>query len=369
MKVLKIVSLETDIVAFADDEFFLVKRDLHTMKAIERFFLYVKCPFVISRLVKKYNISHSIAFGDMANLFSSISFSKEYKIASIHSLKSVELSRRTNLNKLFEFSYKSTYYFIDKVVCISDAIRLDLTQNCSFKFTEKLVVIYNPHPLDTIRDEAKEAILDKNETTIFNREVVLFLGRISLPKAPWHLVIAFKGLLENYPNARLVFIGDAEQNILKFLKTLILQNDLSESIFFLGRKSNPYKYLKRAKVLALSSYFEGTPNVIVEAIALNTPIVTTNCTDGIGEVVGLVPMKMSKSVNIVTNVGIISPTLYRGELKIPTVGESLGDVSLFTEALIEAFSSSEFHQDISYVESLLSKFDINTVGIDYLDEI
>jgi len=60
---------------------------------------------------------------------------------------------------------------------------------------------------------------------------------------------------------------------------------LTDDIFFLGWKDNPFKYLAKAKVFVLSSLWEGFGNVIVEAMACGLPIVSTDCKSGPREII------------------------------------------------------------------------------------
>ncbi|MDB4308286.1 glycosyltransferase [Gammaproteobacteria bacterium] len=54
---------------------------------------------------------------------------------------------------------------------------------------------------------------------------------------------------------------------------------------FIGFKKNPYPYIKQAKELVLTSDFEGLPTMILEAISLDVPVVTTDCPGGIRDIV------------------------------------------------------------------------------------
>src|SRR5690606_781252 len=102
-------------------------------------------PFKLRKLIKNNNITHSIAFGDMANIFSALTYTKEFKIGSIHALKSVELNSDSFFTRFIKYAYRTIYKNLDKVVCISAAIKKDLLENCHYKFPENLQVIYNPH--------------------------------------------------------------------------------------------------------------------------------------------------------------------------------------------------------------------------------
>ena len=71
----------------------------------------------------------------------------------------------------------------------------------------------------------------------------------------------------------------------KKIKLLAHKLGLSDNILFLGFQKNPYKYIKKAEVFVLSSFHEGFGNVIVEAMACGTPVVSTNCMSGPREII------------------------------------------------------------------------------------
>lgn len=282
VKVIKLVRLSGDIVNFGDDEIALSERDLAGMSPLRRLGFYLSIPFSIARTVRAHGITHSIALGDMGNLFSSLSPSREFKVASLHSLKSVELASGGILNAIFRLAYRTTYRRFDRVVCISRAIRKDLLQKCGYRFPDNLDVIYNPHDLTAITEAATDALAPE-EAALFSDKTVVFLGRVTGVKALWHLIRAFQVVLRRGQEARLVFIGDGDPDTRDYLQSLVSGYGVDERVTFLGSKLNPYKYLARADVLALSSHFEGTPNVIVEAIALGVPVVSSHSTDGVVE--------------------------------------------------------------------------------------
>lgn len=69
-------------------------------------------------------------------------------------------------------------------------------------------------------------------------------------------------------------------------KVLELAEDLgtNEDIAFLGFEENPYRYMRRAAVVVLSSRWEGLPNVLIEAMACGTPVVSTDTPYGPDEI-------------------------------------------------------------------------------------
>ena len=365
VKGLKFIKLDNDIINFGEDELFFKPYDFVSMSKMERLLFYVKAPYLINKLIKKYNITYSIAFGDMANLFSSLSFSKEYKIGSVHALKSVELKHDSLFNKLTKLGYKTSYKFLNKLVCISKAIKEDLIENCDYKFSN-LEVIYNPHDIAHITQLSKEHIDCNEELDIFSKPTILFLGRLSIQKAPWHLIKAFSIVNTKNKGVNLVIIGDGDINVINYINKLIKILDIENQVFLLGRKNNPYKYIKAAKVLALTSYYEGTPNVIVESIAVGTPIVSTYCTKGITELMSLYDHN-GEVDNIVTESGIVTPNIFEGNLEIPSNFDITTKDNNIAEAILLILNDIGFNNRLGmHKHELLSKFDLETVANKYL---
>ncbi|GAA4282083.1 glycosyltransferase [Gaetbulibacter aestuarii] len=366
VKALKFISLENDIINFNQDELYFSNKDFYEMSSFERLQFYLGAPLKIRKIIKDLDVSHSISFGDMANLFSSLTFTNEFKIGSIHALKSVELQGNSFFNKLTKIGYRTSYKNLNKLVCISKAIKDDLIKNCGYKFSN-MEIIYNPHDIEHIQKLAEESLTDPFEKNIITQNTILFLGRMSIQKAPWHLIKAFKLLMENgKTKANLVFIGDGNKEVTKHVTTLIDKFNLSDKVFFLGRKDNPYKYISKAGLLALTSYYEGTPNVIVESIAIGIPIVSTNCTKGIEELMSLKEV-MESNDNITVESGIITPNMFKGKLEIPNNDSFISEEKQFSEALNQVLNNADFKENLLLNQrQLLEKFDIQSVSKKYL---
>jgi glycosyltransferase involved in cell wall biosynthesis len=366
VKVLKIIKLESDLFNFENDELYLSDKDLCEMNLLKRFYFYLEACFSIRKIVINMGVTHSISFGDMANLFSSLSFTNEFKIGGIHALKSKEFSNENFLNRVFKWSYNTSYNNLNKVVCISKAIKTDLIENCDFTDKDKLKVIYNPHDIHEVLLKSKE-LISVDEQYIFDKKVIVFLGRFSIQKAIWHLIKAFSKIETNDVN--LVFIGDGDEMMTQFLMSLVNKYDLNDNVFFLGRKSNPYKYLVKSDVLALSSYFEGTPNVIVEAIALNIPIVSSNCTAGIVEMMSIVPISVNEGL-IYTESGIITPNLFKNTMVIPKDTSIIDEELMMAKALDIVLQSNAFKELLIKNRTiLLEKYRLDVVSDLYLENV
>ncbi len=107
--------------------------------------------------------------------------------------------------------------------------------------------------------------------------VVLGVGRLNAQKDFPTLIRAFH-LVRQQQECRLIIIG--EGSLLGELQQLINELGLQQCAALRGHTENPYAYMKKAAVFALSSVGEGSPTVLVEAMALGTPVVSTDCPSG-----------------------------------------------------------------------------------------
>jgi glycosyltransferase involved in cell wall biosynthesis len=123
--------------------------------------------------------------------------------------------------------------------------------------------------------------------------VVLGIGGLRRQKDFPTLMRAFAKVRQQQP-CRLMILGQGNKE--SQLKQLALELDLGDDFRLAGFVDNPYVYLKHAGLFVLSSLWEGSPNVLTEALALGTPSVATNCPSGPfeitanGEVAPLVPV-------------------------------------------------------------------------------
>ena len=173
-------------------------------------------------------------------------------------------------------------------------------------------------------------------------------------------------MLKKSNSYNLVLIGDGDVNVLNYINELIEELQIKENVFLLGRKSNPYQYLSNASVLALSSYYEGTPNVIVEAIACEIPIVSSNCTDGIIEL--MISKQLQKNGDLlITESGIITPNFFKDNLSIPEDNEFIEEEIQFSNALEMILSDDNYKKQlILNKNTLLEKFEMKKIAEEYL---
>jgi glycosyltransferase involved in cell wall biosynthesis len=126
--------------------------------------------------------------------------------------------------------------------------------------------------------------------------VVISAGRLAPEKGYFDLIAAIKAVNERMP-VRLMILGDGP--LRSQLQQLIDDAGLNDRVQLLGFQPNPYKFYARSRLFVLSSYVEGLPNVLVEALACGCSIVSTDCPTG--------PREVLKDGKIGTLVPVRSP--------------------------------------------------------------
>jgi glycosyltransferase involved in cell wall biosynthesis len=111
--------------------------------------------------------------------------------------------------------------------------------------------------------------------------IILGAGRLTPQKDFPTLVRAF-ALVRRQRPCRLVILGEGKQRA--ELEGLAGKLGLAGEVCLTGHVTNPYPFMAIAKVFVLSSAWEGSPNVLTEALALGTPVVATDCPSGPREI-------------------------------------------------------------------------------------
>jgi glycosyltransferase involved in cell wall biosynthesis len=169
---------------------------------------------------------------------------------------------------------KLTYANCYKIVAITKAMQSMIEIKHGLK---NVITIYNP--LDI------QGIVNNSEKSIdLNFEYIIGVGHFNTNQKQFDkLIYAYSksSLPEN--KIALVILGEGLNK--ENLKRIAHENGVANWVHFLGFKTNPYKYIKRAKFFVLSSKFEGLPMVLLEALACCTPVVAFDCPTGPKEVV------------------------------------------------------------------------------------
>lgn len=172
------------------------------------------------------------------------------------------------------------------VVACSTGIAREISGITRIPF-ERIHVLYNPAITEEMQVRGAEPIAhawfaDPNDSGE-NRPVILGVGRLARQKNFAMLIRAFAEVRRDFA-ARLLILGEGPER--PALEGLVHDLGLDDDVSIPGYVTNPYAYLARARVFALSSSWEGFANVIAEALAMGTPVVATDCPSGPAEVLG-----------------------------------------------------------------------------------
>ena len=178
---------------------------------------------------------------------------------------------------------RTLYPLADAVVAISRGVGESVRQSMGVD-AECIRTIYNGVPVDSIRQLAQEEV---THPWFADGEppVILCVGREAPQKDHPTLVEAF-GLVRREVNARLVILGKLSAACRERLKRLARGHGVEADLGFLDFDENPFRYMRRAALLALSSRWEGLSMVVIEALACGTPVVSTDAPYGPREILG-----------------------------------------------------------------------------------
>lgn len=165
--------------------------------------------------------------------------------------------------------------YADKVICCSEMIRDEVERRYGCK---KAVTLSNPFDKKEVEKLAKK---EEAKLPWDDGRILVTMGREDPVKGYWHLIKAFFLVHEKLPDTKLMIIGKGEFEV---YRELAEQLGIEEAVYFTGLKKNPYPYLKKAALYVLTSYNEGFPNAMVEAMALNLPVIATDCMTGPREI-------------------------------------------------------------------------------------
>ena len=211
---------------------------------------------ILSNLIQQNRILSHSKLDNIAYIIRN-TFSIEYKAAIAKNPKKI-------LNR-----FRSIYQK-HPCICVSKGVERDLIETLGD--IRETTTIYNAFDQQEMLDLAKEY-----EPQF--KDCIVHVGTFSHAKAHDVLLKAYASSNQKLP---LVLLGKGklESN----MKQLASDLNIEDKVHFLGFNKNPYPYIKNATALVLSSNFEGFVRVVVEALALGVPAISTDCKSGPNEI-------------------------------------------------------------------------------------
>ena len=197
-------------------------------------------------------------------------------VGNLHSLLGPALAEKGWLQRWWRLWPMGWIYGrVDRLIAVSDGVADDIAAIARFP-RENIRVVRNPVVDEPMLAAAREPVehpwLNDGELP-----VVMGAGRLSAEKDFATLIRAFAGLNRIRP-CRLIILGEGKQR--PALTQLVADLGLLDVVDLPGYTPNPYAWLARASLFALSSVREGSGNVLTEAMALGVPVVSTDCPTG-----------------------------------------------------------------------------------------
>ena len=214
---------------------------------------------------------------DMAMRF--LPVKRKYALIHNNLVGSTALDKSSSKNLYSSLRRWLVYKVLGKIVynnqnllAISDGVKSGILE---FGIKPKSIkVINNPFDFERIAELSEEFEVNEGE-------YILHVGRFDRQKRQDLLVEAYSKVKTDY---KLLLLGDDSNDYADNVKRLAAEKGLDGKVVFKGFVNNPYPYMKSAKMLVLSSDFEGLPTVLIEAVSLGVPVVSTDCDYGPREI-------------------------------------------------------------------------------------
>lgn len=238
-----------------------------------------------------------------AGLFAFGPSSKIRRIIYLHN----DMFNEWQLRFPYLISIFSLYSRYDLLVSVAKMISLNNQKNLAERLSipsDKFVFVDNMPDFNGILTKADmtlDANLFKWIEKVPERQFFISIGRFSPEKNHELMLDAFAQVLQSYPQAKLIILGDGP--LRKRMEEQIERLRIGCSVMLPGILLNPFPLLTRSDCFILSSRHEGQPMVLLEAMVLNKPIIATNIPGvrellepGYGKLVGLNVDEMSTAM-------------------------------------------------------------------------
>lgn len=230
----------------------------------------------------------------------------------------------------------STFHVADSFIAVSEGLKKQLRLLPGLR-SKPIHRIYNPI-IDEGFDERANQTPDLPSSMKPGEPFVLAVGRLHKQKGYPHLLKAFARVVHQKP-AHLVILGEGDDR--EELQDLANSLGIAPYVHFHGYTANPLAYMRDASVFVLSSLAEGFGNVVVEALACGTPVISTDCPHGPKE--------------------ILANGRYGTLVRV-------GDVEALANAMIAKLDAPKPPMSKELKEHL-KLFSIETIGEQYLEEL
>ncbi len=255
---------------------------------VNKLFLFINNLHKTKNIVKKTKPHIIIAFDIYSFILSSlIKYStRNIKLVQIinNNLYKILSMRK---QKVYILLIKKTFQILSRLCDIQIYTSKKLAEFTNSHFNilnSKHLVIPNSVDVENVIRLGKVKLAEK-EKKLFNKNKktanLIYVGRIDKQKDVVTILKAFL-IIHKKIDSKLFIIGDGDEMVK--LKQMIMDLELNRDVLLLGWKNNPFKYIKACDLFLFSSYFEGFAQVIIEALLLGIPVLSTDSPYGPSEI-------------------------------------------------------------------------------------
>lgn len=313
----------------------LLKKLLVKCKNKILLWIYYHCsPCTFYKLFIKESYATEVAFieGYATRIISGSPNPNSKKIAWVHT--NLQTNHWTTIAFHNKKEEEEAYTKFNQVISVSQSVKV--TTEKLFKDINNSITQYNPIDANNIIELSFQFVP-------FNKSLqrirLLSVGRYVQQKAFHRLVSITARLVTEGYDIELWLVGEGEQRIL--LEKQIEKLNLKDRAFLIGFQSNPYPYIKNADVFVCSSLTEGYSTVVTEALILECPVVTTDCS-------GMKELLLDGKCGIITEND--EEALYRG---IKLFLDSPGIQQLLKRNIKKFNTRFDIHSLMSNIEKIL----------------
>jgi glycosyltransferase involved in cell wall biosynthesis len=163
---------------------------------------------------------------------------------------------------------------VSRILCVADSVRTDVLKNNWLLSPEKVSVLANSVDYERFANVPVAKSLARQMLGLpVDAFVCGTVGRLVPTKGLSYLIDAFAKFKKGHQPAHLVLLGTGQCK--EELQQQAMELSCSDSVHFLGHKSNIEQLLKGFDVFVMSSVAEGMPRVLLEAMAAGVPCIAT----------------------------------------------------------------------------------------------
>ena len=157
-----------------------------------------------------------------------------------------------------------------QIITVSDGVKYDLINYLKVR-PASIQTIYNPFRFDNLKKLASQSKI--TNAGLSSKKYIIHIGTFTIRVKRQDLLI--KAFALSKLKCKLVLLGKGKDE--KEIRRLIKKYSLNNRVIIAGFHTNPYPWIKHARLLVVTSRYEGFGNVLVEAMSLGTPALSTNC--------------------------------------------------------------------------------------------